>query len=79
MGLVEELKPAGHIIKRFEVFAPNGKSTRDVITVRDGLPDYAMVVPRFTLDEHIRNRAVQSGANFMNSSRPLNGASKPSQ
>jgi geranylgeranyl reductase family protein len=65
MGLVDELKPAGHIIKRFEVFAPNGKSTRDVITVRDGLPDFAMVVPRFRLDECIRNRAVQSGANFI--------------
>jgi geranylgeranyl reductase family protein len=65
MGLIDDLKPAGHIIKRFEVFAPNGKSTRDVITVRDGLPDYAMVVPRFALDECIRNRAVQSGANFV--------------
>lgn len=64
MGLIDELKPAGHIIKRFEVFAPNGKSTRDVITVHDGLPDYAMVVPRFKLDERIRNRAVQSGADF---------------
>ncbi len=65
MGLVDELKPAGHIIRRFEVFAPNGKSTCDVITVRDGLPDYAMVVPRYTLDECIRHRAMQSGATFM--------------
>jgi geranylgeranyl reductase family protein len=65
MGLIDELKPAGHLIRRFEVFAPNGKSTRDVITVRDGLPDYAMVVPRFKLDECIRNRAVRSGAQFV--------------
>jgi geranylgeranyl reductase family protein len=65
MGLVDDLTQAGHVIKRFEVFAPNGKSTRDIITVRDGLPDYALVVPRFTLDERIRDRAVQSGANFI--------------
>lgn len=65
MGLVDELKQAGHIIKRFEVFAPNGKNVCDAITVRAGLPDYALVVPRFTLDERIRNRAVQSGAQFM--------------
>ena len=36
MGLVDELKRVGHIIRRFEVFSPNGKSTHDVITVRDG-------------------------------------------
>lgn len=65
MGLADDLKRAGHIIKRFEVFAPNGNSVRDAITVHAGLPDYALVVPRFTLDERIRDRAVQSGATFM--------------
>ncbi len=65
MGLVDELVRIGHVIKRFEVFAPNRKSTRDVITVRDGLPDFSLVVPRLLLDDRIRQRAVDSGAEFV--------------
>ncbi len=65
MGLVDELMRVGHVIKRFEVFAPNRTSTRDVITVRDGLPNFSLVVPRLLLDDRIRQRAVDSGAEFV--------------
>lgn len=65
MGLVDDLKRLGHVIRRFEVFAPNHTSTRDVITVRDGLPDFSLVVPRLLLDDCIRQRAVDSGAEFV--------------
>jgi geranylgeranyl reductase family protein len=65
MGLIDDLKHVGHVIKRFEVFAPNHQSTCDVITVHDGLPDYSLVVPRLLLDDRIRQRAVQSGAMFV--------------
>ena len=65
MDLVDELKRVGHIIKRFEVFAPNGKRSGDAITVRDGLPDFSLVVPRLLLDDRIRQRAEDSGAQFV--------------
>ncbi len=65
MGLTDELRRIGHVIKRFEVFAPNRQSTRDVITVHDGLPDYSLVVPRLLLDDRVRQRAVKSGAEFV--------------
>lgn len=64
MGLVEALARVGHVIKRFEVVAPNRRSTADAITVSSGLPDFSLVVPRFILDDHIRQRAVHSGARF---------------
>lgn len=64
MGLVEDLRRVGHIIQRFEVFAPNRRSTSARITVHDGLPDFSLVVPRLILDDRIRMRAVASGAHF---------------
>ncbi|MDW8350797.1 MAG: NAD(P)/FAD-dependent oxidoreductase [Anaerolineae bacterium] len=64
MGLSEELQRVGQVIRRFEVFAPNGRSTGDVVTLGDGMPAYALVVPRRILDDHIRRRAMQSGARF---------------
>lgn len=64
MGLVEDLRRVGHVIRRFEVFAPNGRATGDAVVLHNGMPDYALVVPRLILDDHIRRRAVQSGARF---------------
>ncbi len=64
MGLADELRRIGHLIRRFEVFAPDGRSTGDVIAIGAGLPDYALVVPRLQLDDRIRQRAVQAGAHF---------------
>ncbi|BCX05243.1 MAG: drug:proton antiporter [Candidatus Roseilinea sp.] len=64
MGLVEDLRRVGHVIRRFEVFAPNGRATGDAVVLHNGMPDYALVVPRLILDDHIRRRAMQSGARF---------------
>jgi geranylgeranyl reductase family protein len=64
MGLADALRRIGHVIRRFEVYAPNGQATGDAITIGAGLPDYALVVPRFQLDDLIRQRAVQAGAHF---------------
>lgn len=64
MGLVEDLRRVGHIIRRFQVFAPNGRATGDAVVLHNGMPDYALVVPRLILDDRIRQRAVQSGARF---------------
>jgi len=65
MGMSDALRRVGHVVGRFEVFAPNGKSTRDHITVQAGLPGYSLVVPRLVLDDHIRQRAELSGAQFV--------------
>lgn len=64
MGLAETLRRVGHVIRRFEVFAPNGRMTGDAVVAHHELPDYALVVPRLILDDYIRQRAVQSGARF---------------
>ncbi|GIV85086.1 MAG: drug:proton antiporter [Candidatus Roseilinea sp.] len=64
MGLVEALRRVGHIIRRFEVFAPNHRSTADALTMPNGLPDFALVVPRLTLDDLLLQRAICSHARF---------------
>ncbi len=64
MGLAEDLRRVGYTIRRFEVFAPNGRSTGDAVMLHNGMPDYALVVPRLKLDDAIRRRAMQSGARF---------------
>jgi geranylgeranyl reductase family protein len=64
MGLADRLQQIGHVIRRFEVHAPNGRSTGDAIAIGAGSPDYALVVPRFQLDDLIRQQAVQAGAHF---------------
>jgi len=35
MGLADDLRRIGHVIRRFEVFAPNGRSTGDAIILSD--------------------------------------------
>ncbi len=64
MGLVEDLRRIGHVIRRFEVFAPNHRSTADTIAMSNDLPDFALVVPRLKLDDLLLRRAIRSGARF---------------
>jgi geranylgeranyl reductase family protein len=64
LGLADELRRTGQVIRRFEVSAPNGRSTGDVVAMGAGLPDYALVVPRLQLDDRLRRQAMQAGAHF---------------
>lgn len=64
MGLLDEVVPAGNRAVGVTVIAPNGLSTSAPIPRKDGLPGYVLVVPRYTLDDAIRRRAVASGARF---------------
>jgi flavin-dependent dehydrogenase len=45
-----------------------------VITVRDGLPDFSLVVPRLMLDDRIRQRAIRSGAQFVSGAQVIDVA-----
>jgi len=64
MGLANELRQIGYVIRRFEVSAPNGHVTGDVIAIGSGLPDHALVVPRLKLDERLLRQAINAGAHF---------------
>jgi geranylgeranyl reductase family protein len=62
MGLLQSLTAQSFRINYLDLYAPN--STRCVATVprMAGLPDYTLVVPRYVLDDAVRNRALEAGA-----------------
>ena len=64
MGVLDGLLAVGRRIGGVEVFAPDGSSTAAPIPPQDGLPASMLVVPRVTLDNAIRERALGSGAEF---------------
>ncbi len=64
MGLLGALSQHGQRINRFEVVAPNRRTTQSPIPASDTLPAFSYVLPRFTLDDSIRQRALSSGARF---------------
>src|SRR3990172_493189 len=64
MGLIDQLLKTGWRINHLVLFAPNGRSLRAPIPPYDGLPDFALVLPRLQLDELIRARAVEAGVEF---------------
>jgi menaquinone-9 beta-reductase len=60
MDLLAEVSRHGHPIRGYDVFAPNGRRTGSPLSG----PRAALVVPRYTLDDLIRQRAVASGVRF---------------
>jgi geranylgeranyl reductase family protein len=64
MGLLERVRAAGHRINEVRLFSPNGRMISTPIRPYGDLADYAIVLPRLTLDELIRARAVEAGAEF---------------
>lgn len=64
MGLLAEALSLGFRIRHLKVFAPNGDSFSAPIPAHPGLPDYALVLPRYQLDDLIRRRAIAAGADF---------------
>ncbi len=66
MGVLESLCRMGHVVRRFEVFAPSGARTSAPIRVSGVAPAVpALVVPRLQLDDVLRQRAIESGADFL--------------
>ncbi len=65
IGLLDELLHIGHVVRQFEVFAPNGARTSAPIRAGSQTPAVpALVVPRLRLDDALRQRAIASGAAF---------------
>ena len=64
MGLLDDLVADGWRINKAWVVAPNGRSLFAALRADGGLPGFALIVPRFRLDDAIRRRAVDAGASF---------------
>lgn len=64
MGVLPALLQVGRRISGVEIFSPDGSSTGATIPPRNGAPTPMLVVPRVTLDNVIRERALRSGAQF---------------
>jgi len=64
MGISRSLLQVGHAISGVDIFAPDGFCTGASVPAPPGLPTPMLVVPRLTLDDAVRRRAVESGAQF---------------
>ena len=64
MGLLDPLLAAGHRVNNVYLFAPNGRLVEARVPPFDGLPEFVLVIPRLKLDDLIRVRAVEAGAEF---------------
>jgi menaquinone-9 beta-reductase len=64
IGVLDDLLKAGQRIDGVEIVAPDGYALAASIAARRGLPTPMLVVPRVTLDDVLRRRAVGSGASF---------------
>ncbi len=67
LGLLDQLLKAGWRINHIVLFAPNGRAIRAAVPPYADLPDFALVLPRLQLDDLIRARAVEAGADFRSS------------
>lgn len=67
LGVLDLASHAGKRIAGIEVHAPGGLSISAPIPSRDSLPDYLLVLPRYQLDNLLKERAVASGADFQGS------------
>lgn len=64
MGILGEAEQAGFRVNGIAVYARRGASLQAPIPQHPDFPNYLLVVPRLRLDDIIRRRAVQSGAQF---------------
>jgi geranylgeranyl reductase family protein len=64
MGILPEAKQLGWRINGLELHAARGEVMVSPIPKNGASPDYLLIVPRFRLDDLIRQRAVASGAEF---------------
>jgi geranylgeranyl reductase family protein len=64
IGLLDNLLQVGYRTNSMEISAPNGRSITAPIPKIPDSPGFALIVPRMTLDNAIRERALSSGATF---------------
>lgn len=65
MGLFESIKNTGSKIRHIAFFSPNGNQITIPIPVCKNLPDFSIVLPRYTFDDMLRVHAIAAGANFV--------------
>jgi geranylgeranyl reductase family protein len=64
MGLADRVDAQGYRVNRIAIFAPNGRAVVAPAPAFGHLPNFALVLPRYQLDDIIRTRAVEAGAHF---------------
>jgi menaquinone-9 beta-reductase len=64
MGLLPELTARRLSSNVVRLFSPDGRQVEAGFPEHPGLPGYALVIPRYELDDVIRRRAVSAGAQF---------------
>ncbi len=64
MGLLEPVRAAAHQVNFIRLFAPNGDAVECAVPPFADLPGFALILPRLQLDDLIRARAVEAGAEF---------------
>jgi geranylgeranyl reductase family protein len=64
MRLLDRVMAAGFKINGIHIYAPDGRRVSSPIPPWDGLPQFALVLPRYQLDNLIRAHAVEAGAEF---------------
>jgi len=64
MRLLDKVTAAGFKISGIHIYAPNGQCISSPIPPWGDLPQFALVLPRYQLDDLIRAHAVEAGAEF---------------
>jgi geranylgeranyl reductase family protein len=64
MGLLEPVAAAGCRINGIHIFAPNGTKVSAPIPARGDLPQFLVVLPRYQLDDLLRQKAIAAGAAY---------------
>ena len=64
MGILPSLSALSPKVKRLDFYTPDGRLCIAEIPHLNGLSDHVLVIPRFTLDDTLRRRAVEAGATF---------------
>lgn len=64
MGLLEKITQVGYRVTHMGLSAPSGDGFSELIPHIKEAPPFATIVPRLTLDNIIRERATQAGAEF---------------
>ncbi len=64
MRLLDKIVAAGFKINGLHIYAPNGRRVSSSIPPWGDLPQFALVLPRYQLDDLIRRHTVEAGAEF---------------
>jgi geranylgeranyl reductase family protein len=64
MGVLDRLAQTGCRISGLEIYAPNGQSIAAPVPASAGRPPFMLVVPRFILDNTLREHAIAHGVHF---------------